>query len=121
MLRDQQVLVNGEIAEQLHVLKCATETDPHSLVRQKVRDLFFLKQDAAVIGLQEATDYVEERALTGAVGSQDADDLAGFDRDVDLVERSDSPEVEADVSRTEKADRIPPKKGIGRARLRRCW
>ena len=53
-------------------------------------------RDVAVVGAHEAADDVEERRLAGAVGPDDADDLAGRDRQRDLLEGRQPAEADRD-------------------------
>ncbi len=50
------------------------------------------KANAAAIGGEIPRDAVEERGLAGAVGTDQAHQLAGLDRKVDLIDGSDAEE-----------------------------
>ena len=60
-----------------------------------------LEQDVAAVGRVEAAEAIEERGLAGAVGADQAGDLAGKDVEGDAVERDDAAEADRDVAHAE--------------------
>jgi hypothetical protein len=50
-----------------------------------VADVQVVDQYAALIGLDQADDHVEAGGLAGAVGAEQADDLAAVDRQADVT------------------------------------
>src|SRR5688572_28447097 len=100
VLRNQEVLVNRHRPEELDVLEGPADPQRDPLVRQQVLDLVLLEKDASRVSLQQTGDHVEERRLAGYSGSQEAEDLALLDGDIDLVQRGHSSERFRHVSRS---------------------
>ena len=59
-------------------------------------------QDRATGWLVEAGEHLDQRRLAGAIVAQQADDLAGQDRQRDVVERVDAGEALGDVAQFDK-------------------
>src|SRR5206468_3007555 len=62
-----------------------------------------VERDDALIGRLQSGDDVEERRLARAVRSDESGDGTRFDREVDVRERGDTAELNADGSDLEKA------------------
>ena len=54
------------------------------LVRRRVRDVAAVEDDRAAVGLDDAADRLQQRALAGAVRAEQRDDLALLDVEVDV-------------------------------------
>src|SRR5262249_15836116 len=74
---DHHVVLDGEIAEGLHDLEGPAEAARADLMRGQPRDVVAVEDDPSLVRRVEARDDVEERGLAGAVGPDDAHDLAG--------------------------------------------
>ena len=58
------------------------------------------KPDAAGIRTQHAGDQIERRGLAGAVGTEQADDLAALHREVDVIDRDQPAEGAGQAGRS---------------------
>jgi hypothetical protein len=73
---------------------CGTKATPSALISRGARpsNRCVVQQHAAAMRAQHAGDHLEQRGLAGAVGADDADDLAALDGQVhalqDLVGRA---------------------------------
>ena len=85
-----QVLFNGERSE--HSLPAGHLTDPEhgDLVRWSMGDVATVEYDRPAIGFDDAADRLQQRALAGAVGSEQRHDLTLFDVDVDTEQHLSS-------------------------------
>src|SRR5271166_1754302 len=59
------------------------------------------KSDLARVGLIQAADHVEERALSGSVRSDETEDLAVVDREINVAEDREPAEILRDVANLE--------------------
>ena len=73
---DDDVLGHGEVGEGLELLEGAGHAAAGDAVGPHAGDLAAVEEDAAGVERLEAGDQVEQRGLAGAVGPDDADDLA---------------------------------------------
>src|SRR4029453_5631273 len=92
--RRHQVLGHREIGKHLVALGDQHDAAPGVLVRQPVLDALALEGDRAlgdarVVETEEARDRPQGRALAGAVGTEQRDDLSGLDRERDALHRRD--------------------------------
>ena len=62
-------------------------------LRRGAGDLGAFEPDQAGVGAVDAGDDVEQRGLARAVGTDEAQDLAALDREIDPVERGDAAEL----------------------------
>src|SRR5256885_830808 len=67
---------HGEGRKQASVLERAPETQPGSDIGSVLRYVEAVENDLPAVDRREARDEVEHRRLPGAVGSDDAEDLA---------------------------------------------
>ena len=81
---DHDVLGHGEIGEGLELLEGARDAAAGDAVGPQAGDLAAVEEDAAGVGRLEAGDQVEQRRLAGAVGADDAEDLALVDIEGDV-------------------------------------
>ena len=85
--RDLEVLGHVEVVEELDGLPRPAEAEPGPLVGREAGDVPVGEPDAAD-GRGEAGERVDERRLARAVRSDQPHQLAGLDREVHVVERS---------------------------------
>src|SRR5206468_8024759 len=94
---DPDVVDARGIAERLHELEGARETEPADRVRRLPGHVVAREDDAAGFGPVVAGDHVEERRLAGAVGADDPEDLAGRHRDAHLGHGGETAEALRDA------------------------
>ena len=90
---DRDVLQHGHVGHQLDVLEGSGDAELDDLLRRRVVDLVAEHGDRAAGRCQHAGDQVEGRALAGAVGADQGDDLAGLDVERDVVDGDDAAEL----------------------------
>src|SRR3989304_2371280 len=71
----QQVLLDGELAEDRGLLREGADAHPAALVHGQARDLLALDEDPAALRRQQADHHVEGRGLPRPVGAEQAHDL----------------------------------------------
>src|SRR2546429_3210307 len=82
----QEILLDGELAEDRRLLREVADAHAAALVHGQTRDLFSLEEDPAAVGRQEAHHHVERRRLARAVRAQQADDLSALDVERHVVD-----------------------------------
>ena len=97
MRADRDVLQHGHVGHQLDVLEGPGDAELCHLLRRRVVDLLAEHRDRAAGGGQHAGDQVEGRALAGAVGADQRDDLAGLDVEGNVVDGDHAAELLARV------------------------
>src|SRR5258707_365642 len=85
--RHAQVVEHRHAGERLGDLKAAREAEADALVRGMPADVLAVEADAPFLVPERSGDAVDERALSRAVGPDQADPLAGPHYEVDSVER----------------------------------
>src|SRR5258707_2999305 len=90
---DPHVVERGEPGEGPDELEGAGHAARAEPVWRQPGHIAALEPDAPAIGAQGAGDQVEERGLAGAVRPHDAEQLAGLDREADVVDREDAAEA----------------------------
>ena len=98
---DEDVLEDGHRREELDVLERARDAPAHDLVRRRAEQALAVERDLARLGPVEARDDVEGGRLAGAVGADQAGDLALLHRERDVVEGDDAAEAARDVAELE--------------------
>ena len=83
---DQQVLVDGQAREHPAAFGHRRDAQLHALVRRHVVDRLTVEKDAAASRPKNTGHGLQHGALAGAVRPDAGEDLALFDRDVDVVE-----------------------------------
>jgi hypothetical protein len=91
--RDEQVLADAEIVEQLDRLPGACEPEACPRVRRQSGEVARVELDAAARP-DEAGDRIDEGGLARAVGADQADQLPGTDLEVDVDDRVHSAEAD---------------------------
>jgi len=97
---DLEVLAHREIVEQLGALPRPGEAAAGAGVRRQPREIPAVELDRARVA-HEARDGIDERRLAGAVGADQADELALLDGDVDVVHGVHTAETDGQACRRE--------------------
>ncbi|MDT4866654.1 hypothetical protein FQZ97_1015200 [compost metagenome] len=105
MAAELDVVEHGHAAEQRDVLEAARQAQRGAFRRGQARDVLALEQHAALRGLVEAGDRVEQRCLARAVGADHRGDRAGRHAETHVGQRLDAAERER--------QRIHPQHGCG--------
>ena len=85
LVAEHDVLGDGEDGDEHEVLVHHADAGRHGVARAgEVLDVV-VEQDLALVGLVQAVEHVHQRGLAGAVLAEQAVDLAGLDREVDVV------------------------------------
>ena len=103
---DQQICQHGRILEQFDVLEGAGDAEPGDVVSRLLGDVLVFEKDLAVRRRIDARDQVEDRALAGAVGADDREDLALLDREAHGIDRLQAAEMQRQVFGPEIAHRF---------------
>jgi hypothetical protein len=98
---DGERLLDGEGRVEPGVLERPADAPAGPLVGRQRGDVDAVEQHEAPVGLGDAGDDVEEGGLAGAVGPDDADDLAGLDHEGHVVDRPDAAEADGDTPQLE--------------------
>src|SRR5215471_6338569 len=77
------VVAHGELLERLDDLERACDAPTPDRVGRQARDLFSFETDCSRGEAVETGHAVDERRLAGSVGSDDSEDLASPDRQID--------------------------------------
>src|SRR5882762_8087049 len=85
--RHAQVVEHRHAGERLGDLKAAREAEADALVRGMPADVLAVEADCPFLVPERSGDAVDERALSRAVGPDQADPLSGSYHEVDAVER----------------------------------
>jgi hypothetical protein len=96
---DEHVLERGHVLEEADVLKCSADAELGDGVRRLAGHVAARELDPAGRRLVDPGEHVEERGLARAVRADQADDRAGRDREVDVVDRDQPAELLADIYR----------------------
>src|SRR5690606_22545193 len=81
---------HGQLAEYRRLLRQVAYAEPRAAIHRLAGAVAPVEHDAAVVGRHQADDHVEAGGLAGAVGAEQADNLAGVQR---------QPEVADDLAR----------------------
>ncbi|MHC2783736.1 hypothetical protein ACVMBZ_002950 [Bradyrhizobium liaoningense] len=108
MRADADVVHHRQVREQRHVLEGSADADLGDPVRRPRQDADAVHQDVAGRRLIQPRKAIEERGLAGAVGADQAEDLALVHVEGHAVERDDAAEHDADVANREQG-RCPPR------------
>ena len=102
-----EVLAHGEVVEELQRLPGPTEAETGAPVGGQARDLPAVEMDAPA-RRDEARDAVDERRLARAVRADEADEPAGLDDEVDLVDGPQAAERHGHPGGGEERHQRPP-------------
>ena len=100
MEAEEDVVLHDEGAEQSEVLERAADAERRDAVHRHIEQRHIIENDAAAVGLIDATEAIEQGGLAGAVRADDAADLAAPHVKTDIVERDDAPETHAETADT---------------------
>src|SRR5271166_7053273 len=100
MPASQQIVEHAHLRKQLAVLECPSKTKPGDLVRRTADELCPAKTDRAAAAI-DAADAVDHACLAGAVRSDQREQLAGRDCERNVLEHSQTAEVQAQVLNAE--------------------
>ena len=96
ILRHPKVLPDRKVAEQADVLKRARHARRQRPVRLCAGDVAILEHDPSAGDRQDAADQIDRGALARAVGADQAEDLALLDREIQLIDGTDTAEMLAE-------------------------
>ena len=105
---DPHIVEHRLTREQRKVLKGPGNADLGDAVRRPVEQRAALEQDFAAVGRVEAAEAIEQCRLAGAVGADQAEDLALFQLERDAVERDDAAEPHRDIANLEQRGAAHP-------------
>ena len=94
---DPHIVEHRLAREQREVLEGAGDADLGDPVRRAVEQRAALEQDLASVGRVEAAEAIEQCRLAGAVGADQAEDLALLQLERDAVERDDAAEPQRHI------------------------
>ncbi len=83
---DLQVLSNSQLAEDTFVLRQISQSLSSSAVKRPVCDVGAIEEDLSLGGRDESAGDAKRGGFSGAVGSEQADDFAGFDNKIDPID-----------------------------------
>jgi hypothetical protein len=109
---DAQDLLDGEHPGQVDVP--GREVEPAQQRRPVGLEPPAEQPHLAGVGGDQPEDHVQGGGLAGAVGAEQADDLAGADREADAVHGGDRPEPLADVTDVEDRHAVDSRPRQGR-------
>ncbi len=99
----QHVLEHGLLAKELDVLEGPPDAEPADHIRLEPGDVMAVEQDTPGGRLHHAGNGVDEGRLAGAVGADQAADLAGLDVERQLGDGGDTTEADRHASELEQA------------------
>lgn len=79
------VVGHRQLAEDRCLLRQIADAGARAAVHGLMADVEIIDQHAALIGAHQADDHVETGGLAGAIGTEQADDLAAFDAQADVT------------------------------------
>src|SRR5271168_3993863 len=88
-----QILDHRHAFEGARNLEAARNPAPRAHVRRQPRDVLAAKDHGRGLGTEGTGNAVDQRGLAGAVGTDQAEALAGLDIDADIVERGEAAEA----------------------------
>ena len=105
MRADHDVLAHRHAAEHRQVLEGAAHAQPGDLMRGRVGDRLAFEQDVAGLVLVQPAQAVEQRGLAGAVGADQAADVAALHIEAHAVEGDDAAEAHGHATHAEQGFR----------------
>ena len=94
MTRQQQVLQQAGVLEQLDVLKGPGDAQRSNPVGRRAGDVAILKHQASARRLVDAADEVEDGRLACAIGTDNGEHLAFAHGEADLIDGTDAAEID---------------------------
>ena len=83
---DFEIVPYRKLTEEARHLEFPTHAQAGNLVIRQIRNVTILKRDLPVFGLDLAANYVECRCLSGAVGTNQAAQLAFIDLEIETID-----------------------------------
>ncbi len=116
---EQYVLLHAHAAEQRKILEGAANAQVGDAVTRQALERLTIEHDRAALEVVQPGQAVEQRRLSGAVGADQADDLARVHVEGNAVEGDDTAEAHADVQDGQKRN-VASAQQRGRARRIPC-
>jgi hypothetical protein len=116
--RNEKMLVDGKAVPYAWNLVLDADAEPRDPMRRLARDIAAVEQDGARRWRQLSAEHLEERALAGAVGADEAAQLAAAQPEIDAGHRFYPAEVFGDTPSLEQ--RFARRPGTRRAVLERA-
>ena len=95
--RDKHVLLNRHLLEQADILESSSDAGANDLIGFLAVHFLAVQPEFAVGGLVHAGEQVEDGRLTGAVRSDQADELTLVDGHVEIVDSAQTTEGDAEM------------------------
>jgi hypothetical protein len=83
---DLQVLSDSQPSEDTFVLRQISQPQSSSAVKRPAGDVGAIEEDLSLGGRDESTGDAKRGGFAGPVGSEQADDFAGFDNKIDTID-----------------------------------
>ena len=90
--RDANVVENGEAAEEPDVLEGSSYPELYDLIHAQTGQIAALQRNAAIGGLVNAGNEIEDGGFTGAVWADQSDELVLSDNEIDGVDGGETSE-----------------------------
>ena len=97
MQANGDIVDHRQVAEQADVLEGARHAEQRILLGPIACDIPAAKYNAPTAGLEDAGQEIEGRGLAGAIGTDEANQFAVGDREIELLQRSHAAEVLAEL------------------------
>ena len=110
---EAQVLADRQRSEHALAARHLADAQRGDLVGRRVGDVAAVEHDRTAVRLDHTADRLQQRALAGAVGAEQGDDLAFFDVDVDTEQHL--PAVVSGVDAAHQQQVAADPAGVGRA------
>src|SRR5262249_38138750 len=108
MQPQQDVVEGGHLLEERRELKRAHEPARGDLMRSQARDVFAVEDDRATGGPQETAQEIEAGRLPGPIGTDQPDDFALVDTELDVVDRGQAAEEPGEPVGLEERHEVRP-------------
>ena len=84
MHTENDMIEHAHFGKQADVLESAGKTKPRNQIRLHTGNVLAIQFNPTLCGGIDSGDDIEQRGFSGSVGSDDADNLARFDVEVDF-------------------------------------
>ena len=82
----EQVIPYGQAPEDGGLLRQVSDPFASPMMHSKPTDVFTIKQDGALVAPDEAADHIEAGGFSSAVWTEQANDFAAADTDIDIID-----------------------------------
>ena len=82
----EQVIPYGEAPEDGGLLRQISDSLPSPLMHWEPTDVFAIEQDTALVAPDEAADHIEAGGFPGAVWTEQTNDFAAADTDINVID-----------------------------------